>query len=355
MSDRSSSRRPAARGLALIGMLAAAVLGGASPATSGTNTAQAGASPVPAKPLTPLTVGLGYIANVQFAPFYFAQQSGAYATAGLDVTLQYLSDQELVPLVAQGTVDIGLSDGTSIITARSQLFPVKYAATVYADFPSVVMAKQTSGIATAADLRGHSLGTPGRYGSSWIMLQALLGSAGLTSDDLAITVYPDYGQGVALAQDQVDAATGYVNNEAVQLELEGIPVDVLAVDDIVPLPGPGLVVGEAALAAKAGPLATFVAVTLGAMEHIRADPQAGLDATVPVVPEIASDMATQRAILDATIAAWSNGYTDVNGLGAIDPAAWDASVAFMTSMPDSPVAGPVVAGDAFTTALLPVR
>ncbi len=120
------------------------------------------------------------------------------------------------------------------------------------------------------------------------MLLALLGSANLTPDDLTITLYPDYGQAVGLAQDQVDAATGFVNNEPVQLQLQGIPVNVLTVDDIVPLPGPGLVVGEATLAAKHEALASFVAVTLGAMEQIRADPQKGLDATFAVVPDLAT-------------------------------------------------------------------
>ncbi len=352
MSRRLAGRR--IRSFAAVTLLAAVVL----PAGTLAADPSAPASVVPASsgPLTPLTVGLGYIPSVQFAPFYLAKQSGAYAAAGLDVTLLNRIDPDLITLVAQGNVDIGLGDGTSIITARSQGIPVRYAATIYADFPSVVVAKASSGISSAADLKGRSLGTPGRYGSSWIMLQALLQSADLTSDDLAITLYPDFGQAVGLAQDQVDAATGFVNNEPVQLALQGTPVNVLAVDGIVPLPGPGLVVGESTLAAKHEALATFVAVTLGAMEQIKVDPQVGLDATFAAVPDLAAAPDTQRAILDATIAAWSNDYTDANGLGAIDPTSWDESVAFMTAMPDSPVApGGVVPADAFTTELLPVR
>jgi putative riboflavin transport system substrate-binding protein len=312
-------------------------------------------APASPRPMTALKVGLGYIPSVQFAPFYVAQQSGAYADAGLDITFINQTDTDLVTLIGQGNVDIGLGDGTSIITARSQDIPVRYAATIYADFPSVVVSKESSGIQSAADLKGRNVGTPGRYGSSWVMLQALLSSAGLTSDDLTFTLYPDYGQAVGLAQDQVDAATGFVNNEPVVLELQGTPVNVITVDDIVPLPGPGLVVSEATLAAKHEALASFVAVTLGAMEQVRIDPQVGLDATFAVVPELASDAVTQRAILDATIGAWSNGYTDTNGLGAIDPAAWEQSIAFMSTMPDSPVATPVLAADAFTTELLSVR
>ena len=353
MSSRPARPGRVARSFASIALLAAVVLPVAALAAAPSPSAPV--VPAASGPLTPLSVGLGYIPNVQFAPFYLAQQSGAYRAAGLDVTLMNQNDPELITLIGQGHVDIGLGDGTSIITARSQEIPVKYAAMIYADFPSVVVAKAGSGITTAADLKGRKLGTPGRYGSGWIMLQALLSSAALTPDDLTITLYPDYGQETGLAQDQVEAITGYLNNEPVQLQLQGMPVNILTVDGIVPLPGPGLVVGEQTLAAKHDALTTFVAVTLDSMRQIIADPQVGLDATFAAVPDLATAPDTQRAVLDATIAAWSNAYTDANGLGAIDPASWDRSVAFMTAMPDSPVAGTVVPADAFTTELLPAR
>ncbi|MCY7419557.1 MAG: ABC transporter substrate-binding protein [Chloroflexi bacterium] len=353
MSNRLAGRRH--RTFAAVTLLAAVALPAGALAADPSVPAPA-ASIAPAGPLTPLTVGLGYIPSVQFAPFYLAQQSGAYAAAGLDVTFLHQTDTDLITLIGQGNVDIGLGDGTSIIIARSQEIPVRYAASIYSDFPSVVVSKVSTGITTAADLKGKTLGIPGRYGSGWIMLQALLASAGLTTDDLTVTLYPDYGQAVGLAQDQVQAATGFVNNEPVQLALQGTPVNVLTVDDIVPLPGPGLVVGESTLADKHQALASFVAVTLGAMEQVRVHPQVGLDATFAAVPELAAAPDTQRAILDATIAAWSNDYTDAHGLGAIDPTSWDKSVAFMTAMPDSPVApGGVVPAEAFTTELLPVR
>ncbi len=357
MSGSLKQHRGLARPLAALAVIVAGILPGAvlaaspSPATS----AGPGVTPAASGPLTHLSVGLGYIPSVQFAPFYLAQQSGAYAAAGLDVQLLNQIDPELITLIGQGNVDIGLGDGTSVITARSQGIPVRYAASLYAHFPNVVVSKASTGIATAADLRGRALGTPGRYGSSWIMLQALLTSAGLTPDDLTITLYPDFGQAVGLAQDQVQAATGFVNNEPVVLALQGTPVNVLTVDDVVPLPGPGLVVGESTLAAKHDALAAFVAVTLDAMRHIQADPQAGLDATFAVVPDLAADPTLQRAILDATVAAWSSPLTDEHGLGAIDQAAWERSIDFMTGMPDSPVAGPVLAADAITTELLPGR
>jgi NitT/TauT family transport system substrate-binding protein len=292
-----------------------------------------GASGSASAPAVPLKVGLGYIPSVQFAQFYLAQQAGYYAEEGLAVTFENKIDPDLVALVGQGALDLGMSDGTSVIPAVSQDIPVRYLATVYGQFPSIVFGKASSGIKTAADLKGKKIGIPGRYGSSWIMLQALLGSAGLSPDDVTIVEYPDFGQGAAVAQGAVDAATGFANNEPVQLELAGTKTFVLHVDDITPLPGPGLIASTATIAAKHDAIGGFVRATLRAMKEIVADPTKGLDAAIAAVPELGQQRATQAAILAATIEAWKRpGATGVDGLGAIDRAGWQASVEFMTKL-----------------------
>jgi len=225
------------------GSTAASPAGGSSAGPSGAAAASG--------PATKLVVGLGYIPSVQFAQFYLAQEAGYYRDAGLEVTLENKIDPDLVTLIGQGAIDIGLSDGTSVIPAVSQGIPIVYAATIYGSNPSIVFAKESSGIHTAADLKGRKLGIPGKYGSSWIMLQALLRSVGLTPSDLQLVLYPDYGQGVAVQQGAVDAATGFTNNEPVQLQLAGEKVVVLHGDQATPLPGPGLVTSTATLASKA--------------------------------------------------------------------------------------------------------
>ena len=279
--------RPAARALALaasVAILASACSAGpaATPSLSAPSpvASLSGSSDAPSAAPTSLTVGLGYIPSVQFAQFYLADQAGYYRDAGLTVDLQNGRDADLVTLLGQGAFDIGNSDGTSVIPAVSQGIPIVYVATIYGQFPSIVLAKADSGIKTAADLKGKKIGTPGKYGSSWIMLQALLGSANLTTDDVTIVEYPDYGQATALQQGAVDAATGFANNEPIQLRKAGIEPVVLTVDDIVPLPGPGLVTGTKTLADKHDALAAFTQATLQAMDEIAADPQKGLDATV---------------------------------------------------------------------------
>jgi NitT/TauT family transport system substrate-binding protein len=310
-----------------------------------------GATPTPTT-LTKLTVGLGYIPSVQFAQFYRAQQQGYYRDAGLDVTFQNGNDSNLVTLVGQGALDIGVADGTSVIPAVGQGVPIKYAATIYAQFPNVVITAADGPIKTAADLKGHSLGIPGRYGSSWIMLQALLSSAGLTTDDVAIHEYPDFGQGVGLQQGQVDSATAFRNNEPIPLAQSGFATTQLTVDQFVPLPGPGLIVGTSTLSAKHDALVAFVAATLRAMNDIVANPQLGLDDSIAVVPDLATNKDTQLAILQATIAMWSSPYTQANGTGAIDSDAWNKSLVFMRGLPDSNIPSNLTVDQLVTQELL---
>ena len=164
--------------------------------------------------------------------------------------------------------------------------------------------KTSAGVATAADLAGKRLGIPGRYGSSWIMLQALLASAGLTPEDLEIVEYPDFGQGAAVAQGAVDVATGFANNEPVQLALSGEAVGILRVDDITPLPGPGLIRASRRSRPSARRSRRSWPRRCGRWTTSPPIPTVGLDAALVAVPELASARDTQAAILDATIETW---------------------------------------------------
>jgi NitT/TauT family transport system substrate-binding protein len=315
-------------------------------------TAGLAASPGCGGALVPMTVGLGYIPSVQFAPFYLAQQNGYYAEAGLSVTFQNKADPDLVTLVGQGSVDVGVADGTSVIPAVSQGIPIKYVATIYGTFPNVVISRPSTGIITAKDLKGRRIGTPGKYGSSWIMLQALLGSVNLTTDDITVVEYPQYTQGAALQQGVVDAATAFTNNEPIQLQLAGVATTSLHIDQILGLPGPGLIAGSNILESNPAAVRAFVAATLRAMTEIAADPQKGLDASAALVPEVATEKATQLAILNATIATWPNTVTPYQGTyGFIDKAGWMASLAYMTSLKLVP--NPVTIDQLVDTSYLP--
>ena len=135
--------------------------------------------------------------------------------------------------------------------------------------------------------------------------------------------------------------------------LAGIRTTILHVDNILALPGPGLIAGTKALGTKHQAIAAFVAATLRAMREISADPQAGLDASIAAVPDLtsASNTATQLAILKATIATWPRSGGDATTYGTIDTAGWNASIDYMTTLKLVPT--PVTVDNLLDLTLLP--
>ena len=292
------------------------------------------ASPTPSVSLRPVKLLLGFQPDVQFAPFYYAQQHGLFAKYGLDVTIEYKSDADLVRLVGSGQAEFGVTDATDVMISRTAGIPIKYVATLYRQFPVALIGPKGTVPAEPAELAGLRIGTPGKYGSSWHALLALLNAGGLTAKDVTVREYPQFNQVDGLLHGDVDFITGYRNNEPLRLAAQGMQTDLLTVEKIAPLPGPGLVVGDGLLAADPVFVQSFVNATIAAMAPIAADPQLGVEAALVAVPTIASDKATALAVLTATVAlwklpdggispivdkaVWTKGYETMKRLGFID-------------------------------------
>jgi len=282
--------------------------------------------------LRPVTLLLGFRPDVQFAPFYLARQAGYYAEVGLDVTIEHSTDVLL--LVADGRAEFGVADATDVMIARTSGIPVKYISTLYERFPVALIGPTGSVPSIPAELAGLRIGTPGRFGSSWHALLALLDADGLTADDVTIREYQQFNQVEGLLNGDVDLITGFRNNEPLRLEAQGMSVELLTVDEIAPLPGPGLIAGDELLSSDPALATAFATATLRAQQAIAADPQVGLNAAVAAVPAIGEDRETALAVLEATIElwggstgaptgfidvdVWASGYETLRRLGFID-------------------------------------
>jgi NitT/TauT family transport system substrate-binding protein len=282
-------------------------------------------SPVPAgtasvgEPLRAVTLLLGFRPDVQFAPFYVAQQEGFYADAGLEVTIEHKQAPDVQRLVADGQAEFGVADATDVMIARTSGIPIRYVSTLYQRFPVALIGEEGTVPADPADLAGMTIGTPGPFGSSWHALLALLDAGGLTPDDITVREYPQFNQVDGLTNGDVDLITGFRNNEPLQLEDRGMNVDLLTVDDIAPLPGPGMIVGDDLLASDPELVRTFVEATAAAQAAVIDDPDLGFAAAEVAVPEISESPEVARAVLDATVELWEG---DGFASGAIDEELW---------------------------------
>jgi NitT/TauT family transport system substrate-binding protein len=301
----------------------------ASPSASPTP-GQPTASDSPAGELRPIRLLLSYRPDVQFAPFYVAQQEGYFERAGLDVTIEHADGGDLIRLVADGQADFGVADATDVMIARTSGIPIKYISTLYQSFPVAIIGPSGSVPSDPAGLAGKSIGTPGRYGSSWIALLALLDAGGLTADDVTIREYPQYDQVDGLLNGDVDFITGFRNNEPLRLEAAGMATDQLTIDDIAPLPGPGLIVGDTLSEADPALVTAFATAVAEAQAAVIADPEAGLQAALVEVPTIVEDVDTARAVLLATVDLWAR--ADSPGVGWIDPELWASGYQTMVDL-----------------------
>lgn len=316
----------------LLALLLAACAPAASttaPSSSSSSESASASAAASTDELRPVRLVLGYRPDVQFAPFYVAQQEGYYADAGLEVTIEHHQAPDVQRLVADGQAEFGVADATDVMIARTSGIPIRYASTLYQSFPVAIIGVGGDVPAQPEDLAGRTIGTPGRFGSSWHALLALLDAGGLTADDVTIREYPQFNQAEGLANGDVELITGFRNNEPLRLESMGEVPGLLTIDDIAPLPGPGVIVGDELLADDPELVRAFVEATAAAQAAVIDDPDVGFAAAEAAVSTIAEDPEVARSILDATIDLWRG---DGFGDGAISMDLWAEAHATMVRL-----------------------
>jgi len=282
--------------------------------------------------LREITVAMPYIPNVQFAEFYVADKEGYYASQGLKVTFDYNFETDVVQRIAQSTVQFGMASGDSILLARANGLPVATVATVNQQFPAVFFSKAEENIKTPADLKGKTVGIPGHFGASYIGLLAILYASKMQESDLNVQDI-GFAQVPALTEGKVQVASGYGNNEPVQLDQQGIKVNVIKVSDFYPLASDGIITSESLIKDQPEVVRGFVQATLKGMQDVIANPEAAFNTALEFIPELKSaDAKTQdlqRKVLQATLPYWQSDATAKEGLGFSDAKNWDATYKFM--------------------------
>ena len=346
MSDLHTLRSQPLRSCARVAALAllAALLCGAFVACAGGpgTTANAKAQHV--------TIGLTFIPNIQFAPFYVAQELGYYRDAGLDVTLRHhgITEGEFDALVS-GHEDMIFAGGDETLQARARGIPLTFVATVYTKYPVTLMVPSASPIHSLKDLKGHTIGVPGQFGATYIGLLALLQSAGLQTTDVHIQSI-GFTQVPALLGHKVDAAMGYVNNEAVQLQQAGFAIRTFSVADVKPLISNGLAAPQSYLDQHPDIVRAVVKATLRGLEYTLAHPDSALDLSKRDVPGLddPKKAADAKSVLDATLPVWQI----VGGKpGFNDAAEWKGMADFLLAQ--GQLSKPVDVTTAYSNAYLP--
>jgi NitT/TauT family transport system substrate-binding protein len=156
--------------------------------------------------------------------FFLAEDRGYYKAEGLDVTLDQGSGSgAAVPLVANGTYDVGFGDINALIELAAKK-PEDAPIAVYVMFnqpPFTVAVKADSPIKSPKDFEGRTLGGAANDGALKLF-PALCKLARIDCGKVKITNFQPNLREQMLMQGQVDGAFGYVNTIRFSAKLMGV-------------------------------------------------------------------------------------------------------------------------------------
>ncbi|MEZ4714224.1 MAG: ABC transporter substrate-binding protein [Caldilineaceae bacterium] len=304
----------------------ALLLSACTPLPSGAGVPSADANTAAAS-LTPVRLGVGFIPNVQFAPFYVGIEKGFFSAEGLDVSLDYGFENDYLALVGTDELQFMVGSGDQIILGRAQGLPVQYILNWYAKYPVVIFAKSSMGITAPTDLAGKTIGIPGPFGASYVALRGILEAGGLTEADITLESI-GFTQAAAVSEDQVEAAVDYGVNGPVVLAQAGIETTQIGLDNHIRIPANGLVTNEKTIGDNPQLVAKMVHATAKAIQYTLDHPDEAFEIALHFVPEAAGDnLDANRAVFEASLTYWTPP-TD-QPLGVSQLADWQEAAAFM--------------------------
>lgn len=268
--------------------------------------------------LTHITLPMGYIPNIQFAPLYVAIEKGYFRDAGIEIEFDYKFETDGVALVGAGELPFAVVSGEQVLLARAQGLPVMYVAAWYQQYPVSVVAKSEAGVLIPQDLKGHKIGLPGLFGASYIGLRALLNAGKLTEEDVMLDSI-GFNQVELMAAGEQDVVVGYSANEPIQLKARGIAVTEVRVADYAQLAANGILASEKVIAEDPELVRAFVGAFLKGLQYTIDHPDEAFTLSEAHIPNFADlDADVQKQVLATSIEQWV-----AERLGYSDPQAWE--------------------------------
>ncbi|MBI3173465.1 MAG: ABC transporter substrate-binding protein [Chloroflexi bacterium] len=296
--------------------------------------------------LTKIRLPMGYIPNVQYAPFYVAVDKGYFAEEGIEIEFDYSFETDGIALVGAGELPFTVASGEQVLLARAQGLPVVYTFAWYQQFPISVVSAPELNITQPADLKGHVIGLPGLFGANYIGLEALLFEGGLKDSDVTLEAV-GFNQVEAYASGQKDVVVGYTANEPIVLAAQQFKFNEMRVSDYVQLTANGIVSNEKTIAEHPELVRGMARALARGMADTIADPDAAYEICKKYVENLSqADEKVQKQVLLTSIELWK-----ADHIGLSDPQAWSNMNDLLVKM--GQLSTPLDVSKAFTNDFVP--
>ena len=261
---------------------------------------------------------MGYIPNIQYAPFYVAIDKGYFAEEGIEIEFDYSFETDGVALTGAGELPFAVASGEQVLLARSQGLPVVYAFAWYQEFPISVISAPELNIKEPADLRGKKIGLPGLFGANYIGLEALLFEGGVDPKEVSMDAI-GFNQVEAYVSGNSDIVVGYTANEPIVISSQGFKLSELRVADYVDLIANGIVTNEDTIANDPELIKGMARALAHGIADTIANPEEAYIISLKFVENLKDqDKEVQMQVLNTSIEFWK-----ADRIGYSNPQAWE--------------------------------
>ncbi|MFD1913321.1 ABC transporter substrate-binding protein [Halodurantibacterium flavum] len=259
------------------------------------------------------------------APYFAAVDNGHFAAEGLEVEVTPgQGSLDAIPKVATGAFPVGFADMASLIKFLDQNpgAPVTAVMMMYNKPAFAVVGRISRGVETPADLEGKVLGAPPPDGA-WAQFPVFARENGIDMDTIRVEPVGFPTREPMLAENQVDAVTGFSFTSSLNLKRLGVPAEdisvILMADHGLDLYGNAIIVNTDFAEANPEAVTGFLRAVAHGLHDVAADPASGVQMLIARNPAADPELELERLQL----ALDQNILTDwvmENGLGGIDEA-----------------------------------
>jgi len=244
------------------------------------------------------TLVLDFIPGAVHAGIYEAMSEGYYEDNGINLKIiEPTSTADTLKLIDAGKAQFGIADGIDLAGQIEDGREAKGIMAILQRPPGGLITLADEGIESPADLAGKTVGVTG-VPSDNAILDAIMADAGASSDDAEVVTIGFNGV-QALEGGKVQAFTGFIPADGVQVEADGFPTKSFALDENGGPGYPGLVAfsTESQIADDPDLMKGFVEATIKGYQGAIADPEKALAALIDQTQGLDADL--QKQVFDA--------------------------------------------------------
>ena len=280
-----------------------------------------------------VTLRLNWLVYGFHMPFYLGVEKGFYRQNGIDLTIgDGQGSGRAVQVVAAGSDEFGLSDGTSIIGGAVHGAPVRAVMGIMNRSPFAVIVRADSGITDFKSLTGKTIAaTTGEAGLA--VWPALMRANGMAPDAVRFLRVDGAAKLVATLQNQTPGMLGGIENQALILASKGTPVKSLAYSDYgVNTIGLAIHTTVDRIAKNPDLVRRFIKATQMSYAAAMADPDAAIAAGLKAKPDL--DRALSLAQLKAGLTLMRSPSGAGKPIGWMAAKDWASTLALMKEFQD---------------------